>query len=224
MWMTRHALDSRTPSSACVAHGTATRVLSVKDTKGKDYADRLREKQEKRWKKILRVQAPYQWNIKRQHLGRTLDIGCGIGRNLGSLSADSVGIDHNADAVAEARARGFTALTTEEWSTSELRQEHAFDGILLAHVIEHMDEPDAVALMNEYLPYLKPGGKVFFLCPQERGYDSDPTHVRFADFDTLAGLSRAVGLEVEKSFSFPFPRFAGKPFIYNEFCVLASAR
>jgi 2-polyprenyl-3-methyl-5-hydroxy-6-metoxy-1,4-benzoquinol methylase len=194
----------------------------VKDTKGKDYADRLRKKQEVRWKRILRVQAPYQWNIRRQQLGRTLDVGCGIGRNLGSLSADSVGIDHNADAVAEARARGFNALSTDEWAASELRQPNAFDGILLAHVIEHMDEPDAVRLMEDYLPYLRPGGKVFFVCPQERGYDSDPTHVRFADFEALAELSRKVGLDVQKTFSFPFPRFAGKPFIYNEFCVVAT--
>lgn len=194
----------------------------MKDTKGKDYADRLRAKQEKRWKKVLRVQAPYQWNIRRQHLGRTLDVGCGIGRNLGSLPPGSVGIDHNADAVAEARARGFTALTPEEWAASELRRPEAFDGILLAHVIEHMDAAEAERLMEDYLPYLRPGGKVFFVCPQERGYDSDPTHVRFADFDALAELSRAVGLRVDKAFSFPFPRFAGKPFIYNEFCVVAS--
>jgi 2-polyprenyl-3-methyl-5-hydroxy-6-metoxy-1,4-benzoquinol methylase len=193
----------------------------VKDTKGKDYADRLRDKQQKRWKKILRVQAPYQWNMRRQQLGRTLDVGWGIGRNMGSLSPDSVGVDHNADAVAEARESGFTALTTEEWQTSELRREGAFDGILLAHVIEHMDEADAIALMEDYLPYLRPGGKVFFVCPQERGYDSDPTHVRFADFRALADLCSKVGLTVQKSFSFPFPRFMGKPFIYNEFCVLA---
>jgi len=196
----------------------------VKDTKGKEYADRLRKKQEVRWKQLLRVQAPYQWNLKRQHLGRTLDVGCGIGRNLVSLSADSVGVDHNADAVAEARARGFNALTSDEWAVSDLRREGAFDGMLLAHVIEHMDEPAAVALMEEYLPYLRPGGKVFFVCPQERGYASDPTHVRFADFEALADLSAEVGLTVEKSFSFPFPRFAGKPFIYNEFCVLAKTR
>ena len=196
----------------------------MKDTKGKDYADRLRDKQQKRWKKILRVQAPYQWNMRRQSLGRTLDVGCGIGRNMGSLDEGSVGVDHNAEAIAEARSAGFTALTTEEWETSELRQENAFDGILLAHVIEHMDEADAIKLMEDYLPYLRPGGKVFFVCPQERGYASDPTHVRFADFEALEDLSEKVGLTVTKSFSFPFPRFAGKPFIYNEFCVVAERR
>ena len=195
----------------------------MKDTRGEDYADRLRTKEYARWKQLLDVQAPYRWNLRRQQLGRTLDVGCGIGRNLVSLSADSVGVDHNVDSVAEARKRGFTALSSDEWATSDLRVPASFDSLLLAHVIEHMDEPSAVALMEEYLPYLKPGGTVFFICPQERGYASDATHVRFVDLDALAALSRKVGLEPVKSFSFPFPRFAGKAFLYNEFCVLARA-
>jgi 2-polyprenyl-3-methyl-5-hydroxy-6-metoxy-1,4-benzoquinol methylase len=195
----------------------------VKDTRGDDYADRLHTKQYARWKQLLDVQAPYRWNLKRQALGRTLDVGCGIGRNLVSLSDDSVGVDHNVKSVAEARSKGYTALTTDEWTQSDLRVPASFDSILLAHVIEHMDEPTAVALLEEYLPYLKPRGQVFYICPQERGYASDPTHVRFVDLDALAELSRKVGLEPVRSFSFPFPRFVGKAFLYNEFCVLAKA-
>ena len=74
------------------------------DTSSSEYADRLRRKEYARWKQVLDVQAPYRWNLKRQKLGRTLDVGCGIGRNLVSLSDDSVGVDHNEDSVAEARA------------------------------------------------------------------------------------------------------------------------
>ena len=62
---------------------------------------------------------------------------------------------------------------------------------------------------------------MFFVCPQERGYASDPTHVRFATGDDLVALAREVGLDPQPWFSFPFPRWAGKPFIYNEFCLLA---
>ena len=193
------------------------------DTSSSEYADRLRRKEYARWKQVLDVQAPYRWNLRRQELGRTLDVGCGIGRNLVSLSKDSVGVDHNKDSVAEARARGYTALDTDEWATSDLHVPASFDSLLFAHVIEHMDEPTAVALVEEYLPFLKPRGKVFFICPQERGYASDPTHVRFVDLAGLADLSRKVGLEPVKQFSFPFPRLAGKAFLYNEFCVLAKA-
>lgn len=195
----------------------------MKDTRGEDYAHRLRRKQDVWWKQALDVQAPYRWNLRRQGLGRTLEVGCGIGRNLVALSEDSIGVDHNKESVAQARRRGHTALDTDEWATSDLRVPASFDSLLLAHVIEHMDEPAAVALLEEYLPYLKPGGKVFFVCPQERGYASDPTHVRFVDLDSLADLSGKVGLTPVSSFSFPFPRVAGKVFLYNEFCVLAQA-
>jgi SAM-dependent methyltransferase len=192
------------------------------DTTGDDYARRLQDHELVWWKRLLNVQAPYQWNLRRQRLGRTLDVGCGIGRNLDTLGAGSVGVDHNAASVIAARARGVNALTVDEWESSPLREPESFDGILLAHVIEHMDEQAGESLLREYLPYLKPGGHVFFACPQERGYASDPTHRRFTDGKDLADLARRVGLEPEQHSSFPFPRFAGKWFTYNEFCLRAS--
>ena len=195
----------------------------MKDTRGEDYAQRLRSKQDAWWKQLLNVQAPYRWNLRRQQLGRTLDVGCGIGRNLVNLPEGSVGVDHNAAAVADARAHGLNALTTEEWAVSELRAPGSFDSLLFAHVVEHMDRDSAVALLEEYLPCLKPGGKVLLICPQERGYASDPTHVWFVDLEGLAELVRDVGLTPAKSFSFPLPRIAGKFFTHNEFCLVATA-
>jgi SAM-dependent methyltransferase len=193
----------------------------MKDTRGEDYADRLRTRSEARWKRWLDVQSPYRWNLRRQHLGRTLDVGCGWGRNLVALDRRSVGVDHNVVSVADARSRGFTALTSEEWAASDLRVPGAFDSLLFAHVVEHLVEEDARGLVREFLTYLKPGGSVFFICPQERGYAIDPTHVRFTDLHDLAELSREVGLSTVRSFSFPFPRRAGKVFTYNESCLLA---
>ena len=76
--------------------------------------------------------------------------------------------------------------------------------------------------MNEYLPYLRRGGKVLFICPQERGYASDPTHVAWTTGDDLQSLARTVGLEPVSNKSFPFPRAVGKVFLYNEFNVLAT--
>jgi len=196
-------------------------VTAVPDTSGEEYTRRLVDKQHVWWKRALDVQAPYRWNLRRQHLGRTLDVGCGIGRNLAHLDDGSVGVDHNPASVAVARAQGFTALTVEEWETSDLRRPESFDGILLADVIEHMDAAAGETLLRDYLPYLRPGGSVFCICPQERGYASDPTHVRFTTGDDLVELAHAVGLEPRSWFSFPFPRAAGKLFVYNEFCLLA---
>jgi SAM-dependent methyltransferase len=186
-----------------------------------DYTRRLRSKQTVWWKRLLHVQAPYHWNLRRQNLGRTLEVGCGIGRNLGVLSPGSVGIDHNPDSVALARSMGYEAYTDQDFLGGGLAVRGAFDGLLLAHVIEHMDHDQGRKLLADYLPFVRPGGRVFLVCPQERGYASDATHVWFAQESDLAELAATLGLELERSFSFPFPRRAGKLFIYNEFCVTA---
>jgi SAM-dependent methyltransferase len=191
-------------------------------TAGREYADRLRSLEDARWRKVLNVQAPYRWNIRRLHLGRVLDIGCGLGRNLAHLDGNGVGVDHNADSIAIARERGLEAYTIEGFRASAQAVPESFDSLLFAHVMEHMDRQADVRLVTEYLPYLKHGGRVCFITPQERGYRSDATHVQFVDFDGLREIAAAAGLQVIRRYSFPFPRFAGPAFTYNEFVLLAT--
>jgi hypothetical protein len=68
---------------------------------------------------------------------------------------------------------------------------------------------------------VRAGGKVVFICPQERGWRTDPTHVRFVDFDDLEETCRLAALQVDRRYSFPFPRWAGRVFPYNEFVLVA---
>ncbi|MGH3715041.1 MAG: class I SAM-dependent methyltransferase [Micromonosporaceae bacterium] len=195
--------------------------MASNDTAGAEYAERLRRLEGVWWKRLLNVQAPYRWNLRRLSLGRTLDVGCGIGRNLINLGPDSVGVDHNPDSIAIARERGLRAYTVEEFLSSEYAKPDAFDAIVCAHVVEHMPEQDARKVVGMYLPYLKSGGRVLFITPQEKGYASDHTHVRFCGFDEVGALARDLGLTVQKQYSFPLGRWAGKAFTYNEFNVLA---
>lgn len=74
------------------------------DTKGEDYTARLEATESIWWKRLLKVQAPYRWNTKRQDLGRALDVGCGIGPNLERVGVGSVGVDHNVASVRIARS------------------------------------------------------------------------------------------------------------------------
>ena len=192
-----------------------------RDTRGTEYTARLRRKGGAWWKRLLPVQAPYRWNLRRHRLGTTLDVGCGIGRNLASLDPGSLGVDHNPTSVAQARAQGLDAVTTDQWRTDPRRAPGSFDSLLFAHVLEHMSYQAAVALVREYLPSLRSGGRVLVICPQERGYASDQTHVTFLDGLALESLARDAGLAPEAWRSFPLPRRAGKAFTYNEFNLVA---
>lgn len=197
-------------------------VPQVLDTTSEAYTRRLHELQGAWWKRALHVQAPYRWNMRRT-LGsaRTLDVGCGIGRNLGALSAGSVGIDHNATSVAFCRTRALTAYTPPEFHAWATRDQARFGGLLVAHVLEHLPSGSQSALLADYLPYLCPGSVVMLVCPQERGFASDSSHVDFVDADRMASLCVDLGLDLESSASFPFPRALGSAFVYNEFVVVA---
>lgn len=187
------------------------------------YAQRLDRLESVWWKRVLDVQRPYRWHLRALNLGRVLDVGCGLGRNLVNLggAAAGVGVDHNAEAVAIARRRGLEAYLPDEFRASTHARPGAFATLLIAHVLEHLAPADAAALVRDYLPFLRSDGRVVLITPQEAGFRADPTHVAFLDCDALAQIATSIGLRVEKRYSFPFPRPMGRVFKYNEFVLLA---
>ena len=166
------------------------------------------------------IQKLYANQIIRLQPGLVLDIGCGIGRLLEHLP-DAVGIDHNPHSIGVARQRSFQAFTVQEFRDSKLCVDQSFDSILLAHVLEHLTPLESLQLITSYLALLKPQGKLIIVCPQEAGYRSDETHTHFLDFSAIEEICRGLGFEIESQKSFPFPRFMGRLFRYNEFIVSA---
>jgi 2-polyprenyl-3-methyl-5-hydroxy-6-metoxy-1,4-benzoquinol methylase len=195
----------------------------MENTRDPEYADRLSKLESKSWKRVLNVQAPYKWNLARLELGKTLDGGCGLGRNLLNRE-NGVGVDHNQDSVLIARSKGLTAYSTDKWESSSDAVQGSFDSILLAHVLEHLSEADADQVITSYLPYLKPGGNLVLICPQEKGFPTDPTHIRWVNDAELRKTGTRLGFIEVKNYSFPLPRFAGKLFTYNEFVYIGKSK
>lgn len=189
-------------------------------TDDQKYTERLVRLQHVWWKKFFDVQAPYRWNLRRLSPGFTLEIGCGIGRNLSHLDGNGVGVDHNPFSVKTACALDLTAFIPSEFKTSEFAKPASFDSLLLSHVAEHMTLDELVSLINEYSSFVRNDGCLILICPQERGYKSDSSHKEFMDFDKLGLALEKTGFKLQKKFSFPFPRWMGTLFIYNEFVVV----
>lgn len=192
------------------------------DTKSADYARYLRGRRTSWWKSIVPVQAPYRWNLRRLNPGFVLDIGCGVGRNLAHLDGHGVGVDHNAHCVAEARSRGLTVYTTEEFGYSEHARPGRFDSLLIAHVLEHLPRNEQELLIQNYIDFLKPDGRVIFITPQEAGFRADSTHVDYVDSPRLSAILSSLGAREASVYSFPFPRAAGKFFTHNEFVAVGT--
>lgn len=190
------------------------------ETRSEEYAARLQRRENALWKRALNVQAPFRWNLRRLDPGFTLDVGCGIGRNLRAVNG--VGVDHNAAAVETARRAGFEAFTPDGFAASTYARPARFDSLLMAHVVEHMTHREAAELLGSYLRFVRPSGAVILIAPQEAGFRSDDTHVEFMDEPALTGLLAANGVEVVRHYSFPFPRPAGRWFRYNEFVTVGT--
>ena len=80
---------------------------------------------------------------------RILDLGCGEGtltEKIAATGAGVVGIDASEEMIAGAKARGLDARLMD---AEQLRFEHEFDGVMVAHPVQHGVGEDAVELVLE---------------------------------------------------------------------------
>lgn len=191
-------------------------------TEDAEYSRCLRQRSTTWWKRLLPVQYPYRRLAQQVFpVGKVLDVGCGYGRLLSALPTGSVGVDHNAALVATARASGLDACLPEQFRERFDLRAPVFDGLVCAHVVEHMDRESAIGMLRSYLPSVKPGSPCMIVTPQARGFAADPTHVQHYGMRDLESLAEELGLRVTSCLSYPFPRIAGRVFPYNENVLLA---
>ncbi len=100
---------------------------------------------------------------------RHLDIGCGPGTFIGTLSKDkeSIGVDISAAQIAYATENYATAKHRFETVTSEKLpySDNSFDCITLVEVIEHLTYEYSVSLLKEAYRVLEPGGRLMVTTP-----------------------------------------------------------
>ena len=198
-------------------------MVNNRDTSQPWYTARLNRLGNKKWKILLGTQRPFKVPITNLRLGKTLEIGCGVGRVLQWLP-NSIGVDHNPTSIVAARARGLTTFSNEEFHLSKFAISKSFDSLLMAHLLEHMTEDERNTIMKEFRKYLKPEGRLVIICPQEAGFRSDSTHIEYLDFNAIKEYGLRHDFVVELAKSNPFPRFFGKLFKYNEFFVVLKSR
>ena len=160
-------------------------------------------------------------------LGKSLDVGCGIGRVLEWLPAGSIGVDHNPTSIALCRFKGLQAYETKDFDKAVNGKEiefASFDSVVMTHLLEHLTFEEQKLILSKYLAFLKPHGNIFIVTPQELGFSSDSTHVTFTDFEDAKALLEINGITLLSQKSFPFPRVFGRFFKYNEFHTLGKLR
>ncbi|WP_411137112.1 class I SAM-dependent methyltransferase [Streptomyces sp. C10] len=170
--------------------------------------------------RLLPARSPFRSQLRRIGTGRVLEIGCGTGDTLADCAPGSVGVDHDPQSVAHCRQRGLTAYTADTFLAGPHARPGAFDALLTAHVLEHLDDEQVEGLLRAYVPYVRPGGGVLLITAQEAAHRAGPAPVRFTDFPLLRAFAESAGLAVRRTYSHPLPRPAGMLLRANVFVLV----
>lgn len=101
-----------------------------------------------------------------KHNDKILDIGCGIGENItiikGAGFNNIIGVDISADMVNESRLKGHEAYDINILNELHLKD---IDILLFSHVLEHINYPDIVQIMENYFAMCKTEAKIIIIMP-----------------------------------------------------------
>jgi len=134
--------------------------------------------------------------------GPVLDVGCGRGEFLRLLADAGVaarGIDLDPDMVTYARGEGLDVEEADAVSYLAGLPDAELGGIFCAHVVEHLELPTLVRLLELAAGKLREGGLFIAETPNPQTlialstFFADLTHVRPVHPETLALLARQVG-------------------------------
>jgi hypothetical protein len=176
------------------------------------------------WRK--QVRQGYLRDIRQQCIGKTIDLGCGVGELLKLLPNGSIGLEINPFAVRYCQAEGLNVALYDPASDDyrlEGLDQRGFSTLTMNHVLEHLDDP------GEVLFKLFESGKrlsiqrFVFTVPGWKGYLSDPTHRTFVDMAYLGkkGLLNPPYYRLIRAQYFPFNHyFFSNKLTHNELRIV----
>jgi 2-polyprenyl-3-methyl-5-hydroxy-6-metoxy-1,4-benzoquinol methylase len=148
-----------------------------------------------------------------------IDVGAGRGEFVELLAAEGIparGVDLNVDAVEEAQRNGRSVEIADAITYLSGLESESVGAVTAFHLVEHLQPEVVLALLDESLRVLKPGGALIIETPNPTNLNvgaaafyHDPTHVRPVTPTYLEFLVRDRGFtDVETRFLHPSPEFA----------------
>lgn len=132
-------------------------------------------------------------------IGKTLDVGCGIGDFL-TYKSDAVGVDINKDNVKICVDKRLNATCMQP---DKLPFDNSsFNNVILDNVLEHIEHPKPI--LGEIYRVLIKKGHFLIGVPGKKGYLSDNDHKVFYDKASLCQVVESFGFVHKKTFYTPF--------------------
>ena len=155
-----------------------------------------------------------------------LDVGCGRGEWLELLKESGYsakGIDLNRIMIQQCKDLGLDVVETEVIEYLRSQKANTFGVITGFHIIEHLPLKTLIALFDESMRVLRPGGMIIFETPNPENlivgacnFYSDPSHRRPLPPDTIKFIVEHRGfisVEILRLHKVKEPQFTGQEFV-----------
>ena len=172
----------------------------------------------------LKIYLPYVQKLMGKAGKRfpVLDVACGRGEWLELLEAQhysAKGVDVNRAALEQCRELGLDVVEDDALEFLRKQPKNAFSAVTCFHYIEHIDFGSLVALLDESLRVLRPGGLAIFETPNARNilvcagdFYRDPTHKNPVFPETLESIAELRGFSKSTAYCFDDARTELIPF------------
>jgi SAM-dependent methyltransferase len=179
----------------------------------------------------LKVYLPHiREALQRAEGGLVLDVACGRGEWLDLLRDEAIqarGVDLNGAAIELCQRQGLDVTREDALAYLQRQPNNSLSALTSFHFIEHIDYRSWIALLDESLRTLKPGGVAIFETPNARNilttagdFYRDPTHNRPVFPETIEAIAELRGFFDSKVYSFNENRSELIPLSEHRFDVL----